>query len=138
MRLPTYDYSRAGAYFVTVVVTNRQPLFGLVGQPNDAGNAIGRSWCDLARRFPTILLDEYVIMPDHFHGILFLRDGSPKLGRIIGAFKSITTVEYARQVHERGWQSFAGRLWQRDYFERVIRNERELLHTRAYIRNNVL
>jgi REP element-mobilizing transposase RayT len=58
------------------------------------------------------------------------------LGRIIQAFKSLTTNAYIRGVNQHGWPTFPGLLWQRNYYERVIRDEEELTATRAYIRDN--
>ena len=60
------------------------------------------------------------------------------MGDVVGAFKSVTTVEYGRGVRELGWQRFDKRLWQRNNFERVIRNESELGRIREYIANNIM
>ena len=64
--------------------------------------------------------------------------GAPTLGNVVGAFKSVTTVEYGRGVRELGWQRFDKRLWQRNNFERVIRNDSELGRVREYIANNIM
>ena len=61
---------------------------------------------------------------------------APTLGDVMGAYKSLTTIEYARGVTTWGWQSFDRRLWQRNYYERVIRDGRELDRAREYIANN--
>lgn len=97
--------------------------------------------------------DDFMIMPNHFHGIIFIVGadlcvcpGNPKQGAHTGAplhrmvqwFKTMTTNEYLRQIHEKGWQRLDGRLWQRNYYERVIRNDRELNLIREYIRDNPL
>ena len=63
---------------------------------------------------------------------------APTLGDVVGAFKSLSTREYAKGVHSHGWPGFPGRLWQRNYYERVIRTEDELLEVRDYIVNNPL
>jgi hypothetical protein len=99
-------------------------------------------------------------MPNHFHAIVVIvgaglvpaplvgapdraeastRDAptaNPSLGDVIGAFKSITTNDYIHQVHTSNWLPFNRRLWQRNYYERIIRSERELDATRRYIRDN--
>lgn len=112
-------------------------------------------WCELIDRFSNIKLDEYVVMPNHMHGIIYIvgaplvgaptgtgnavRAGTrpaPTLGSIIGAFKSITTNKYIENIHGNKWPKFYGKLWQRNYFERVIRDERELNAMREYILNN--
>ena len=58
------------------------------------------------------------------------------LRNIVGAFKSITTNEYIRGVKQHGWTPFPGKIWQRNYYEHIVRNEKELIRIRAYIRNN--
>jgi len=109
------------------------------------------AWEALPARFPHVELDEWIVMPNHLHGIVLLTasnvgaplvgaqraDVSP-LGNVIGAFKSITTNEYIRGVRELGWPLFVKRIWQRNYHEHIIRNDRELNSTRDYIFNNPL
>ena len=148
IRLKGYDYSQAGAYFVTLVVRDRSCLFGNVAdgavQLNDAGRLVGDSWEWLAARYPYVTLDEYVVMPNHLHGIIAVanqcRGGSrtaqtlPRrqpLGRMIGAFKTVSTkrLNLTRKTPGR-------KVWQRNYYERVIRNDKELTAIREYIVNN--
>lgn len=160
IRLPDYDYSQPGAYFVTICVQDQRCLFGhiLKGiiQLNDAGRMVGGSWNKLSERFPGIKLDEYVIMPNHFHGIVHIvgaplvgariengnthsRAGTspaPTLGQIVGAFKSITTKKYMEGVRQFGWKSFHPKLWHRNYYEHIIRSESKLNQIRQYIQNN--
>ena len=169
IRLKGFDYSSAGAYFVTVCTQDRLCLFGEIADENmilnDVGQMIHAQWLEMAKRFEIIALDQSVVMPNHVHGILFLKcrgescirpDDKPKtsiqgehevrpygtlddsLGRILQAFKSITTNAYIRDGKQRDWPSFPGKLWQRNYFERVIRNEKELNRIRDYIINNPL
>ncbi len=145
IRLKGFDYSQMGAYFVTVVAQNRECMFGEIANTdmvlNDAGTMIVDQWNALPERFPTIELDTYQIMPNHLHGIIVIRDSTgvshvdnqnvdapnnragmnpaptkyPKLGDIIGAFKSITTNKYILGVDNKNWPSFDNRLWQRNY-----------------------
>jgi REP element-mobilizing transposase RayT len=81
-RLPDYDYSQPGAYFVTLVSRNRLPLFGeLAGEEihlSEVGNIVREEWLRTAELRPEISLDESVIMPNHFHAILFINEGFPK------------------------------------------------------------
>lgn len=76
IRLKGYDYSRAGAYFITMCTHNRECLFGEIVnrqmQLNDAGKMIEEWWCKLKNKFTNIELDEYVVMPNHFHGIIII------------------------------------------------------------------
>jgi putative transposase len=155
IRLKGYDYSQAGAYFITLCTQDRACLFGRVvnGEMrlNDAGRMVLAEWNRLPERFPQVVLDAFVVMPNHVHGILVITDPAPTVGatvgattrvapttvgNIIGAFKSRVTVEYIRGVKTSGWPPFRGRLWQRNYYEHIIRNERALNAIRQYIMEN--
>ena len=166
IRLAGYDYAAAGAYFVTVCTHEARCLFGeaLAGEIllNDAGRMVEQVWSDLPRRFARAALDAFIVMPNHVHGIILIGctgdpcdrplsgsdlttgeykirpHGTPtgSLGRIIQAFKSITTHMYARQVHAAQWASFNHRLWQRNYYEHIIRNVDDLRYIRRYILGN--
>jgi putative transposase len=150
IRLKQYDYSSSGAYFVTICVQNRECLFGEIVNSemimNDAGRMIERLWRAIPARFPEYSFDEFTIMPNHFHRILshsgVNQPGSAQgtssetIGRVIQAFKSLTTNEYIIGVREYNWPPFAKKLWQRNYYEHVIRCEDDLRSTREYIRFN--
>ena len=104
---------------------------------NDAGKMVEYEWLKLPERFPNIRLHEYVIMPNHFHAILQICDKSNKtVGNMIGAFQSIVTVEYTHGVKQQNWRPFPGKLWQRDYWEHIIRDQREYDNIANYILNN--
>jgi hypothetical protein len=81
IRLRGYDYRAVGAYFITIVVQDRARLFGEVvdGEMrlNDAGRMVERWWLELNRRFPHVLTDAYVVMPNHFHGIVVIHSRPP-------------------------------------------------------------
>ena len=157
IRLPTYNYASAGAYFITIGAHVRQPWFGAVHdeimQLNDAGHMVYAEWQNLAMRFPQIELDAFILMPDHIHGIISITaDAAPtpepqsyerpngtstgSIGRIIQAFKSITTNNYIQNVQQHGWLPFPGKLWQRNYYEHIVRNEQDLQRIREYILRN--
>ena len=171
-RLPDYDYSLAGAYFVTICVQHRECLFGtIVGDDmklNDAGRMIQTIWKTMPKHLPVVQIDEFVVMPNHFHGILIIEPDSDSdvrlipghfaekcayenqgehkvrpygtdedsLGRVIQVFKSLTTLGYAKGVICRSWPRFPGKLWQRNYYDRVIRNGNEFGRARDYLANN--
>jgi REP element-mobilizing transposase RayT len=121
---------------------------------NPAGSMIRNCWQTLPDRFVGVDIDSSIVMPNHLHGIIFLGDddssqtsyalsedraatrAAPTLGDIIGAFKSISTNGYLRGIHDGRWSAFEKRLWQRNYWERIIRNERELKAIRKYIWDN--
>ena len=162
IRLPGCDYSQDGWYFVTICAQERQYIFGDIknnGQVrlNNAGRMIETWWRGLTNKFSRIRIDEYVVMPNHFHGIVIIvgaarcgrpePDGAndksgqphrvaPTLGDIVHWFKTMTTNQYIRGVKQNGWPPFPGRLWQRNYYEHIIRNEDELNHFRQYITDN--
>jgi len=147
-RLKGYDYSTEGAYFVTVCIQNRKGLLGNVSggilQLNDSGKMVERWWQKLGSKFPLIEIDSfYVVMPNHFHGIVFLRAsegahmGAP-LQKMVQWFKTMSTNEYIHGVKEYGWPTFKEKLWQRSFYDHVIRNEESLNRIREYIATNPL
>jgi len=256
IRLRGYDYRAVGAYFITIVVQDRACLFGEVVDSemrlSEAGRMVERWWLELNCRFPHVLTDAYVVMPNHFHGIVVIHSpppdttappdvgadlrvcpdsarvgadlrvcpdsggthdggahtsggahaGAPLQGvgsahdggahgvgadlrvcpdsggthdvgadlrvcpdsggahdvgadlrvcpdsggahtgaplpTIVQWFKTMTTNEYIRMVKHAGWTPFQGRLWQRNYYEHIIRNERALERIRDYILTNPL
>ncbi len=154
IRLAGYDYASEGAYFITIRAQVREPWFGIVqdgeANLNDAGQMVTTIWHDLPERFPHIALDACIIMPDHLHGIVFIVNQTPAalltnqpsgtlpgtIGRVVQAFKSLSTRAYINGVQRYGWQPFAGKLWQRNYYEHIIRNEQSLQNVREYIASN--
>lgn len=178
LRLTGYDYTTAGAYFVTVCTQDRACLFGDVVAGamclNEAGQMVAALWEGIAGRFPGVEIDRFVVMPNHLHGIVVLPDGdattrvatkgattkgatmgattriaptdlpivgaplvgAPSLGDIVGAFKSLATNGYIAGVKTNGWPRFRGRLWQRNYYEHIIRNEAALDRIHRYIDDN--
>lgn len=150
IRLVGRDYSRVGAYFVTICVQDRLCLFGTVRdgkmELSDAGAMVARVWSDLPRFCPGLAIDTFVVMPDHIHVIVWLRryysglGPSPvtalTVGDVVGRFKSYTTHLYSVGVAEDGWPSFPGRLWHRGYYERVVRGPGALFNIRRYIARN--
>ncbi len=154
IRLPEYDYGQAGAYFITVVTYHRKCVFGDVvdGEVrlSKMGVIVNAAWQELPAHFPNVTNDEYVIMPNHLHGIIQIISDSlgrhiwrpyemteviepsrTPLGVIIGNFKAAVT----RAVHKvKGFEHF--HLWQRNYYEHIIRDERDYERVLEYIRSN--
>lgn len=134
-----YDYGRAGAYFVTTCTQGRECLLGDVdgaaGRLSDAGRVVEDTWADLTKRFPTIELDAFTVMPNHIHGIIVLVGqgvaAPPKLGDVVGALKSLSAIAINRALSRSGRP-----LWQRNYYEHIIRNEAALDRIREYIATN--
>lgn len=155
IRLRDFDYSQPGSYFVTIVTQDRNELFGEIidGEMrlNNAGKMAERVWTDLPNRFAIIALDCYVVMPNHIHVLFQITNqpGQPRgraptdaqpsettMGDIVGAYKSLTTDEYIHGVRDKNWSSFPGRLWQRNYYEHVVRDDDEMDRIRTYIADN--
>ena len=144
MRLPGYDYTRPGAYFVTICALTH--LFGRVRGEEMVLSPIGviarECWEEIPNHFEQVRLDTYVVMPDHVHGILVFRDDpgrtpavgrvcSGSLGAVVRSFKSAV----AARVHAvRGSRDHP--VWQRNYFDRIIRDTSDLERVRQYIREN--
>jgi len=171
IRLPGYDYTQAGAYYVTIVTWHRECLFGEVVNGvmrlNKLGEIVQWEWLEFPKRLFFIELGAFVVMPNHFHGILIFHenvgatrpgptnllsgkapflhattegiDGSPlphgpkpaSLGAVMAQFKS--------RVTKRLWKipSLQGiPIWQRNYYEHIIRNEKDLQNKTDYIEAN--
>ncbi|HQW51717.1 MAG TPA: hypothetical protein PL082_06635 [Tepidiformaceae bacterium] len=152
-RAPHFDYRSVGAYFLTVVTYQRQPIFGEVidGRValNAAGRLVAREWRTTEQRRRNLRLDDFVVMPNHVHGIIHittelprprdadesdsppLRSPSHSVGAVMRGFKAATTAELNRLAECPGRP-----LWQANYHDRILRTEREVAAARRYIRMN--
>lgn len=145
MRLKDYDYSQDGYYFITTCIKNREELFWEVKNNrmilSPYGEIVMKQWLWLQEQYNYVKLDEFIIMPNHFHGILIInnvgngRDHSlqkiKSLSGLIGAFKT----RASKFIHQTGNVNFQ---WQKSFYDRIIRNEGELDKIREYIINNTL
>jgi putative transposase len=151
LQLNQYDYAQGGAYFITICTHNHKCLFGkIIGGKmilNDPGEITRHCWLGMTNHFSMVVLDEYIIMPNHMHGIIILNDntvarhavplrhfeqfGKPtrqSIPTIIRSFKSAAT-KHINETHKIPGLP----VWQSNYFEHIIRHESELLKTREYI-----
>ena len=156
IRLPDYDYSQPGAYFVTICTFRRALLFEEFPQ---YGELVLETWQDLPNHYPCVALDAFVVMPNHVHGIIFLEGDGPVGAGFdpvvdVGAgFKPAPTKGTKRHgLPEivRAFKTFSARrinalkgtpgvpVWQRSYYEHVVRTDEELDRIREYIVNNPL
>ena len=149
IRLPGYDYSQSGAYYVTIVAWHREFLFGEVVNGEMRLNQYGEIAADtlqwLERQYPYVELGAWVVMPNHAHVILIIHDEDRRggsrtaptpikrkpLGRLIGVFKTVSTKHINLLRDTEGLI-----VWQRDFYEHIIRNERELQNKTDYIESN--
>jgi putative transposase len=156
MRLQGYDYSTAGAYFVTMCAYRHKYLFGENADGkvvlNDAGKMISDIWQKIPDYYPGNDIDTFIVMPNHIHGIIYVGAGlraCPGTGQsqgiaptglplpvIIKRFKTMTTKRYIDGMKNYAWASSGGKLWQRNYYDHIIRSDSELMRVREYIENN--
>jgi REP element-mobilizing transposase RayT len=140
-RRPGWDYTSPGAYYVTINVEGRFHLFGRivdgVMDRSPAGETIARAWELNAARSPEILLDAFIVMPDHLHGVLIIRRrGGKGLIRAVQSFKSITDRTYTRGAEHGIFPMLNGRLWQRSFHDHIVRDAADLARIRRYIESN--
>jgi len=175
IRLKDYDYTSDGAYFLTICAQNKEHRFGDIidGKMilNPAGEMIRKWLRELENKFKNISLDEYIIMPNHIHLIIFIMNvvvgvdlcvnpenttkqnlshiqgrhtglslrpaqQQTNISQIIQWFKTMTTNEYIRNVKQNNWEPFDKKIWQRNYYDRIIRSEKELDKIKKYIFEN--
>ena len=157
IRLPGYDYSQAGAYYVTIVTYHRDCLFGEIVNKemilNDFGKIADACWRAIPEHFPLVELGSHIIMTNHAHGIIVIRNdeltsnagatqwvapapgthpAGPKpnsLGAIIGSYKSAVSYRINKEYNATG-------IWQRNYYEHIIRDEKDLQNKSDYIEAN--
>ncbi len=167
-RLPGFDYSTPGLYYVTLNANNRDGIFGdvIVNRGVGAdfnvgplvnirltafGSMITEWWATIPNKFSNVRLHEYVVMPDHFHGIVEMFDekgptsksapttnnlpAPTDLPRVMQWFKSVSTNEYIRW-HKINHKYYDRRLWQTNYYEHITRANGDLDRIRQYIVNN--
>ncbi len=156
-RLPNWDYSDNGHYFITICTKEHKHYFGeVVGyeiQLSKIGKIVQKYWLEIPSHFPFVELDEFIIMSNHVHGILIIKNvnkyvETPKLGvsttekmksnnwkrgclgAIINQYKRICTI----QIHKINI-NFS---WQSRFYDNIIRNKRSFYYIREYIKNNPL
>ena len=156
IRLQGYDYSQSGAFFVTICTYQNACLFGEIRDGkmtvNNLGLIVTDCWSQITQVRPNVELDAFILMPNHLHGILFIFDkntadvatrpkrtandsesrlASGSLGVIIGQFKRAVTIR-SKLLNKPPEQA----IWQRNYYEHIVRNERSLDDIRKYIVEN--
>lgn len=152
IRLHGYDYAQTAGYFVTICVQHQGCLFGQIidgqMQLNEIGKIVVQCWSRIPQHFSSAELDVCVVMPNHIHGVILLgtrgaslpprsqpnRRGEvslPTLGQVVAYFKFQST-KYINQHHD----MLGTRVWQRNYYDHVIRDERDLQRIRQYVTDN--
>ena len=166
IRLQGYDYSQAGLYFITVCTHNRVPLFGEIVDGvmalNAAGQIVEKCWCAIPEHFPQVTVDEFVVMPNHVHGIItigennvgandvrannvrandYLPQPSNEIPRSLqhGTSRTIGSMVRGFKIGVTRWfraNTDIHKVWQRNYYEHIIRNEDSYLKIADYIQTN--
>jgi REP element-mobilizing transposase RayT len=152
LRLVERDYSLKGPYFVTICAHEKKCIFGSVASNNveltRVGLAVREAWLGLPGRFPTLAMDEFIVMPNHLHGLLAFvgagftppgvgtmtastskQDRRPTLSDVVCAFKSLSVRMARLNGHD-------GTLWQRGYYEHVVRDGEDFRNVQTYIVEN--
>lgn len=150
LRLKYFDYTQPAVYFITMRVNQHLCLFGSISDKklklNAAGKMIANVFTNLPKYYSGVFIDTYIVMPDHFHGIINIDHnvGTPpahdqlSLGEVVGRFKSYTTTQYISGVKNNQWKLFDKKLWQRGYYDRIVRDKKAYYAIRNYIANNPL
>jgi REP element-mobilizing transposase RayT len=169
IRLKGYDYSQAGGYCITIVSFRREYLFGeLLGgemQVNALGRIVKDCWGEIPVHFPNVVLDAFVVMPNHVHGIIFIHDdnratASSRRGTIyraptlphrastsaieqfgkptVGSLSTIIRTVKASVTRRAGGKLNSANLWQRNYYEHILRDQSDYERIAGYILDNPL
>ena len=147
VRLKDYDYSTPGYYFITICTHDRQDLFGEIDQEqmhlSAAGEMVRDTILECSRRFKSVEIDCFVVMPNHVHILLGLAvrlDDDPGIENVkdvVQWFKSSVHQRFRSGVHHRGWPPYQQKIWQTGYHDHIVRNDRELETLRLYVAKNV-
>ena len=152
IRLPGYDYSLPGAYFVTACIRNREPLLGKITngvmEMNPFGQVVRETWDQLPTHYGHIRLDCFAVMPNHVHGTIFVVDENTVEAGLKPVPADNAMERHAISEIIRGFKTFSSRrlnqlrrtpgqsVWQRNYFEHVVRDESALNRIRDYVLSN--
>ena len=144
IRLKIYNYKQNGAYFITICNQNRVSLWGEIIDDvmvlNEAGLMIEKWLFKMDDKFENFSIDGMVIMPNHLHFILIIDEVEKKndisVSQVVQWFKAMTTNEYIKEVRRGVFPPFYKRIWQRNYYENIIRNETSFNEIQKYIEEN--
>lgn len=139
-RLPQYDYSQNGAYFITICTQNHKILFGEIGTPNPAAAMVGRTFAEVLGAYPSLDCPCFVVMPNHFHALLVMNradtGSAPTLSVVVQAFKRLSTHRYIQLVRQGKALPFDRRVWQRSFYDHVVRSQEDYCRIAEYISAN--
>ena len=139
-RLKNYDYTLSGAYFITICTKDRKMLFAPVGADSISARMVERTFLETIRQYDGVDSPIYVVMPNHFHAIITVSradmESAPTVSEIVQSFKRYSTVEYVKMVKDGILPPFDKQIWQRSFYDHVIRNRDDFEQTAKYIYEN--
>ena len=142
IRLQNYDYSANGAYFITICTHNKEHLFGTVGADSISARMVKKVYGEIIGKYDNVSSPISVVMPNHFHSIIIIERNDtevvPSISKIVQEFKRYTTCEYIKLVKNGILKPFDKRIWQRSFYDHIIRNENDFNEIWMYIQNNPL
>ncbi len=140
LRLSGFDYGTDGAYFVTICTRGRKCLFAPVGADSISARMVERTFLETIARYTSVDAPAYVVMPNHFHAIITVSradiESAPTVSDIIQSFKRYSTLEYIRMVKDGVLPPFDKQIWQRSFYDHVIRNQQDYDQIAEYIMMN--
>ena len=140
LRLQNFDYSTSGAYFITICTKDRENLFGPVGADSISARMIEKTFLEIIDKYNGVDSPIYVVMPNHFHAIITIlradMESAPTLSEIVQSFKRYSTIEYTKMVKKGILPPFNKQIWQRSFYDHVIRNQHDYENIVKYIYEN--
>ena len=139
-RLENFDYSSCGAYFITICTKDRKMLFSPVGADSISARMVEKTFLETIERYNGVDSPIYVVMPNHFHAIITISradmESAPTISEIIQSFKRYSTVEYTKMVKNGILPPFDKQIWQRSFYDHIIRNRNDYDEIVKYIHEN--
>ena len=140
IRLRNFDYSTPGAYFITICTKDRKPLFGPVGADSISAQMVERTFVETLQKYECVDSPIYVVMPNHFHAIITITradiESAPTVSEIVQSFKRYSTLEYIKLVKEGVLPPFDKQVWQRTFYDHIIRGREDYDEIAKYIYEN--
>ena len=144
-RIPGYDYSQNGAYFITICTHQKRLLFGNLSQEAVGADSISARmvrcvFAEVIDRYPAVSCPYSVVMPNHFHALVVIAradiESAPTVVQIVQAFKRYSTIEYIHLVKQGAAEPFEKYVWQRSFHDHIVRTEDDFRMIAEYIQNN--
>ena len=140
LRLQNFDYSTTGAYFITICTKDRKMLFAPVGADSISARMVERTFLETIEQYDGVDSPIYVVMPNHFHAIITISradmESAPTISEIVQSFKRYSTIQYTKMVKDGVLTPFDKQIWQRSFYDHVIRNREDYDEIYKYISEN--